>query len=235
MNFSKNRIKTLLKKKNKIQSRKRFKKKPKQNKKNSFRRKNINIRKKSLKKIKIKRIAKKKRKAYIRQRGGYKNIEGYETKNKEITNILEQLPNEKDDVDEDYDAYSFDFFTEPFLSTRESLIKEFKNLAKGLPKGSGFSQEEDGERMMGKKEHDDDDIESSENKNDTGNNNTGEMEKNSNRYLKDIGNCTPETIIHVGDGTPGNRKSYLFQNNPSNCNPQDSIESLWKNLFDMGI
>ena len=235
MNLSKNRIKTLLKNKNKIQSRKRYKKKNKKNKKNSFRRKKVNIRKKSLKKFKLKRIAKKKRKAYIKQKGGFKKINWYDIKKDDIDNIQKEIPNEKDGNEEDYDAYSFDFLLEPFYSSRENLMKEFKNNVDGLPPGTGFSKEDEDSKKAdadgdeGDKGPGDDDPSSTEN------DKSGEMEKNTNKYLKNIDNCTPETVIHVGDGSPGSRRSFLFQNNPNGCNPQHSIEALWKNLFDMGI
>tara|TARA_B100001059_G_scaffold18346_1_gene15023 strand:- start:473 stop:1177 length:705 start_codon:yes stop_codon:yes gene_type:complete len=234
MNFSKNRIKTLLKKKNKVQSRKRYKKKHKKylkNKKNSFRRKNMNIRKKSLKLIKIKRIAKKKRKAYIKQTGGFKKINWYEIKKDDVDNIQKGLLSETD-VEEDYDAYSFDFLLEPFFSSRESLMKEFKNIASGLPPGAGFSNDDEEPRETDGAHHDET---MGSHKNNIGHENTGEMERNTNKYLKNIDKCTPETIIHVGDGSVGNNRSFLFKNNPNDCNPTDSIESLWKNLFDMGI
>ena len=232
MNLSKNRIKTLLKNKNKIQSRKRYKKKNKKYKKNSFRRKNVNIRKKSLKKFKIKRIAKKKRKAYIKQKGGFKKINWYEIKKSDIDNIQKEIPNEKSGVEEDYDAYSFDFLLEPFFSSRESLMKEFKNNVDGLPPGAGFDEDE--AKTHGASDSPDDEK-SSDDPTNPEHDKSGEMERNTNKYLKNIDGCTPETVIHVGDGSPGSRRSFLFQNNPNGCNPQHSIEALWKNLFDMGI
>ena len=234
MNFSKNKIKTLLKKKNKLQSRKRYKKKHKKdlkNKKNSFRRKKINIRKKSIKKYKSKRIAKKKRKAYIKQKGGSKKITWYDTRKKNIENIEEKIQENNGNGEEtDFDAYCFDFFYQhvPRIASREDLIQEFKNITDGLPPGYSPGDETS-------TKHDDDD-EKAENAEKAEKAERGEsVEKNTGEHLASINDCTPETIIHVGDGTPGNRRSYLFQDAPKGCNPKDSIDALWKNLFDMGI
>ena len=250
MNFSKNRIKTLLKKKNKVQSRKRYKKKHKKNKKalknkkNSFRRKKINIRRKSIKKYKSKRIAKKKRKAYIKQKGGFKKINWYETKREDVDKIIDDIPNIKQEqgIEYDFDAYSFDFLYLPRITTRDDLMKEFKNITEGLP--AGYSPEDeaskrhddDGEGGEGGEHGEDGDGSEYGSKDGSkGGDHSGEMESNTSKHLASINDCTPETIIHVGDGTPGNRRSYLFQDAPKGCNPKDSIDVLWKNLFDMGI
>lgn len=98
MGFSKNRIRYLIKKKNKIQTKKKYKKNNKQNKqkKNSFRKKKKNIRKSSIKikDNKRKNIAKKKRKVYIIKGGGFRNLNPYD---KMIQDILKNVFNMNDD------------------------------------------------------------------------------------------------------------------------------------------
>ena len=115
-------------------------------------------------------------------------------------------------------------------------MKEFKNITDGLPPGHSPEDE-----TSTKHDDDDDSIEDGSKKGEDGGKkvedgvHSGEMESNTSKHLASINDCTPETIIHVGDGTPGNRRSYLFQDAPKGCNPKDSIDALWKNLFDMGI
>ena len=115
MTFSKNRIKTLLKKKNKLQSRKKIKKKYRQNKKRgkstSFRRKKMNIRQKSIKHVKYKNhIAKKKRKAYIKKGGAKDDNNNYNIK---FTKVLTSFLNtnaEAGTLDEEENKYyNFNF------------------------------------------------------------------------------------------------------------------------------
>ena len=93
MGFSKNRIRYLINKKNKFQTKKKYKKrKGKRQKINSFRKKKKNIRKSSIKKkqCKKKNIAKKKRKVYIIQSGGNGNLNPYDTMIRDILqNVFE--------------------------------------------------------------------------------------------------------------------------------------------------
>ena len=113
-------------------------------------------------------------------------------------------------------------------------MKEFKNITDGLP--PGHSPEDEASTK-----HDDDGEggeggEGGSKKGEGGEGGEdGSKKGEGGEYLPSINDCTPETIIHVGDGTPGNRRSYLFQDAPKGCNPKDSIDALWKNLFDMGI
>lgn len=115
MTFSKNRIKTLLRKKNKLQSRKKIKKKKRPLKKkhysNSFRRKKMNIRQKSIKHIKSKNhIAKKKRKAYIKKGGAKYDSTDYNIKfTKLLTTFLNKEFSAEGLDEQENKYYNFNF------------------------------------------------------------------------------------------------------------------------------
>ena len=134
MTFSKNRIKTLLKKKNKLQSRKKIKKKKGPNKKkyhsNSFRRKKINIRQKSIKHIKSKNhIAKKKRKAYIKKGGAKDDSNDYNIKfTKLLTTFLNKEFSSEGLDEEENKYYNFNFLLKQEEQKQEIIdpIKEEK-------------------------------------------------------------------------------------------------------------
>ena len=120
------------------------------------------------------------------------------------------------------------------MASRDDLIQEFKNIIDGKP--PGYSPEDEAPKNPGDGGDGGADGAGGDGGADgKGGDHSGEMESNTSKHLAKINDCTPETIIHVGDGTPGNRRSYLFQDSPNDCNPTDSIEGLWKNLFDMGI
>ena len=131
MNLSRKRLKQLLKYKNKAQSRKKYKKYKKYKKSDTFRKKIKNLRTSSLRKYKKKKVAKYKRKAYLRG-GAQKNI--YISKYDEIIKeITSDETEEKNDNLEGQESkyYNFDFifnkdedFTQKVLDI-EDIRKEF--------------------------------------------------------------------------------------------------------------
>ena len=172
MGFSKNRIRYLINKKNKFQTKKKYKKKKKEKrqKKNSFRKKKINIRNSSIKKkhnIK-KNIANKKRKVYIIKGGGRDDLNPYD---KMIHNILvkvfkettsDNTSNTNSDTNNDTTSVPPKWYDTSFLYNkndiikgnyidRDEAIKQFKYKMKYVEKEKGKDEVND-EGNDGKKE-----------------------------------------------------------------------------------
>lgn len=179
MGFSKNRIRYLINKKNKFQTKKKYKKKKKEKrqKKNSFRKKKINIRNSSIKKKhnKKKNIAKKKRKVYIIKGGGRDDLNPYDKMIHDIlVNVFKPTPpdttpdnttnNTTDDTTDNtsnaipawYDT-SFlynknDIITGKYID-RNDAIKNFKEkLEDAQRKGDGNDKGKDNGNNKGKRE-----------------------------------------------------------------------------------
>lgn len=134
MGFSKNRIRYLINKKNKFQTKKKYKKKKKEKrqKKNSFRKKKINIRNSSIKKkhnIK-KNIANKKRKVYIIKGGGGRNdLNPYDQMIHDIlVNVFNETPSDttsdtKNDTNSDTTSDAPKWYDTSFLYNKNDIIK----------------------------------------------------------------------------------------------------------------
>ena len=171
MGFSKNRIRYLINKKNKFQTKKKYKKKKKEKrqKKNSFRKKKINIRNSSIKKKrnKKKNIAKKKRKVYIIKGGGRDDLNPYDQMIHDIlVNVFKKTPsdttsdtttnNTSNAIPAWYDT-SFlydknDIITGEYID-RNDAINQFKNDLKAAQrKGYGNDEENDEEKDEGNEE-----------------------------------------------------------------------------------
>lgn len=122
MTLSKKRIRALLKKRNKIQTKKRIKKRVKLRKgrnyrNSSFRKKKYNIRNSSIKNYR-KPIAKKKRKAYIRGGGSPVKLDYLHT---ELFELYKDTANDTDDDTTDKNFYNFTFIKDAILKAKELL------------------------------------------------------------------------------------------------------------------
>lgn len=170
MGFSKNRIRYLINKKNKFQTKKKYKKKKKEKrqKKNSFRKKKINIRNSSIKKKrnKKKNIAKKKRKVYIIKGGGRDDLNPYDQMIHDIlVNVFKQSPsdttsntttdntsenttdNTSDNIPAWYDT-SFlydknDIITGEYIDRNDAINQFKKDLKDAQRKGEGNNEGKD--------------------------------------------------------------------------------------------
>ena len=149
MNLSRKRLKQLLKYKNKAQSRKKYKKYKKYKKSDTFRKKIKNLRTSSLRKYKKKKVAKYKRKAYLRG-GAQKNIyiSKYDEIIKEITS--DKTKEKNDDLEgQESKYYNFDFifnkdddYKQEILSL-EDIREEFHTIAQKTQEEKAQEREEE--------------------------------------------------------------------------------------------
>lgn len=162
MGFSKNRIRYLINKKNKFQTKKKYKKKKKEKrqKKNSFRKKKINIRNSSIKKKhnKKKNIAKKKRKVYIIKGGGSDDLNPYDKMIHDILvkvfkdNTSDNTSDTKNDTNSDTTSDAPKWYDTSFLYNkndiitgeyidRDKAIKQFKENFEAVKQGNENNRE----------------------------------------------------------------------------------------------
>ena len=140
MNLSRKRLKQLLKYKNKLQSRKKLKKHKKNKKSDTFRKKIKNLRTSSLRKYRKNKVAKYKRKAYLRG-GAKKNI--YLNK---YNDIIKSLDSADQDISLEEDKYyNFDFIFNKDDDITQKIIEQ-DELVEQFHTSAGITEEEKEEK-----------------------------------------------------------------------------------------